>query len=112
MLRDWKRGVKGKPAQLGAASTSEEPFCGLVMVTVAEARLALSASVTVTPASTTTAPPSSVKLVVPAVVVTTGASGTAATETVLLAAALLAVPSLATNEITRAVVPGLCEVLS
>ena len=43
------------------------------MVTVAEARLALSTSLTVTALSTVTAPPSFRKALVPTEVVTTGA---------------------------------------
>src|SRR5262245_31358034 len=104
MLRLLRPGVTVRPAQPDAARTSAAPSCGLVIVTVADARLALSASVTVTPESTTTGPPPSVKVVAPAVVVTTGALLTAPTVTVLLPGALLTVPSLTTKAITRGVV--------
>ena len=64
------------------------------MVTVAEARLGLSASVTVTVGSTTTAAPPSVKVVLPAEDVTTGAMSGA---TLIVTVAMLEsdVPSLA-----------------
>src|SRR5262245_10169847 len=111
MERLLSPGVTVSPAQLVAASTSAAPSCGLVIVTVADARLVLSASVTVTPESTTTAPPSSVKLVVPPVVVTTGASATAATVTVLVAGELLTAPPVPPKAPTRAVLLGFCDVL-
>src|ERR1044072_4917855 len=91
----------GKAPQALAASCSKPTSWTLVMVTVAEARLALSTSLTVTPESTTTGGPSSVKLVLPAVVVTTGASLTACTETALSPLLLFAAPSLTTKRTMR-----------
>src|SRR4051812_47621559 len=94
-----------------AASASEAPSSRLVIVTVAEARLALSGSVTVRALSSTTGGPASVKTGALALRVTVGAVLTAATVTFLSALALLAVPSLATKRMTRAVVAGITEVL-
>src|SRR4051812_15274836 len=100
-----------KPPQAVAARPSRPTSCTLVMGTVAEAGVVGSTSVAVTPGSATAAGPFSKKAVVPAVVVTTGALWTAVTVTVLLAVLLGSAPSLATKEITRAVVPGSRSVL-
>src|SRR5260370_272513 len=86
--------------------------CGLVIVTVAEARFALSSAVHATAPQTPTTPASPLLLEQPPVVVTTGASLTPVTVTVLSAGPLLVVPFLATNLTTRlGFAVGFCELL-
>ena len=87
----------------------------VVMLTVAEASVLLSASATVIPLSTTTGVEvtllPSVKVVVPPLAVTMGESLTAATLTILVPALLSTLPSFTAKLMVRFAVSGVSELL-
>src|SRR5262245_45973118 len=92
-----------------ALSVSAPAFRRFVIVTVADSRFVSSGSAATRAGSTATAAPSSVKVGAPPPAVRVGASLTATTVRDLTTVLLARVPSLATNEIERAVVFGLLE---
>src|SRR6187401_3031018 len=112
MLKVLRPGVTVRPAQLVAARTSAAPSSGLVIVTVADARLALSRSSAVRPGSTTTGEPPAENVGEPPPAVSTGGSLTAVTLTSLFAVLLAEVPSLTAKAMFRVVVLGFCEASS